>query len=173
MFRCVSSRPVVTVVIHTISWREWRWDSSSFSIKDFLLVSLLKVIVNKQQRLSCVLWMCPLLLGDVFTFLYDVLGPGLPAFLFLLAAVLLPQSPWCFCCWRRRHKKALEMCSPCHNVSTREQICAVDNQCNSFHWIFLAKYFCNICAQAQDFFFKKVRILLHILILCEWIMVSL
>ena len=118
--------------------------------------------------------MClPLLGDDVFTSLYDVLGSGLPAFLLLLAAFLLPQSPWCFCCWRRRHKKALEMCSRCHNVLTREQNCVVDNQYNSFDWMFLAKYFCNTYAQAQDFFFEKDRILLHILILCEWIMVFL
>jgi len=113
-----------------------------------------------------------LLLGDVFTFLYDVLGPGLPAFLLLPAAFLLSQSPWCFCCWRRRHKKALEMCSRCHNVSTREQNCVVDNQCNIFDWIFLhskilLQYMCT------DFFFEKVRIFLHILIFCKWIMISL
>ena len=118
--------------------------------------------------------MClPLLGDDVFTSLYDVLGSGLPAFLLLLAAFLLPQSPWCFYCWRRRHKKALEMCSRCHNVSTREQNCVVDNQCNIFDWIFLPKYFCDTCAQAQDFFLEKVRIFWHIMILCEWIMVSL
>ena len=118
--------------------------------------------------------MClPLLGDDVFTSLYDVLGSGLPAFLLLLAAFLLPQSPWCFYCWRRRHKKALEMSSRCHNVSTREQNCALDNQCNIFDPIFLhSKILLQYMCTGSRFFLPKV-IFLHILIFCKWIMTSL